>query len=157
MSKAHSPVREALPSTALDTFLAISRSYFTCAERITAVNLATARQTLTDCARASDIALGTADARSEPTAPLTHTVERSFEYTRTVYEIIADTQEQVSQMMTRELSDLQDRLANPDSWRTAFGIFTTGTSWPFAALPSRSEPGAEPPATEAAPATRKAA
>lgn len=152
MSKTHSPVREAPISTTLDTFLAISRSYFACAERVTAVNFATVRQALADCSGAGYAMLHATDAQPEKAVPLTHAVDRTFDYTRAVYEIIADTQEQVGQLMTREISDFQDRLANPDSWRTAFGMFTSGTTWPLSALSARaprSETSAEPPASDA--------
>lgn len=129
----HATVRTTA-ATPLDTFLAISRIYFSCAERLSAHNSATARQVIEDCARGSKMALDTAagqlPAENTP-ATTAQLIDKTLAYSRNAYEIFAHAHEQVTDTMIREFSDLQTRISNPESWRTAFGMFTSGTGWPL--------------------------
>lgn len=131
MSQARSHGRDASFNTVLDTFLAISRSYLACAERVTAINSSTARRFVADCARVSDQSMG--DTPPIQTNSLTDALERSLDYSRSVHAALAETHGQVSKMMMREFADLQRRLANPESWQTPFGLTALDSAWPLAA------------------------
>lgn len=131
MSQTHRHGRDASFDTVLDTFLAISRSYLTCAERVTAINATAARRFVADCARAGD--QWTSDSPPTQIAPLTDAFERSLDYSRSVQTALTETHGQVSQMMMREFTALQRRIANPELWRTPFGLSVFESAWPMTA------------------------
>lgn len=165
-NKAHTSVH--VTQSPLDAFLAVSRTYLACAEQLTVLNTTTAHQLLEDCAcatrQALDVASGAAADDTSP--PLTHMIDKTLAYTTTVQEIVSRTQHEVSEMMIREFSEFQERLANPDTWSTAFGLFTMGRGLPLptrrpaeSPSPTRSEMprGAATPTAHATSPTRKAA
>lgn len=154
MSQSRRHGRDTSVDTVLDTFLAISRSYLACAEQVTAINSKAARRFVADCARAGDQWAG--DTPPARTAQLTSALESALDYSRSIHAVLADTHGQVSQMVMREFAELQRQLANPEHWRTPFGLSILESAWPSTAA-SAPPAAADTTHTDARPSARKAA
>lgn len=116
--------------TAVDTFQAMASIYLTSAERLSALNISAAREAVEDQTTTLTRALmgirspGEAnDIQSTLAQPM---IEKALAYSRNTYEILAETQSQLSKLVMSQVSGLSGRLPLPIDWSAAFDMFRTG-------------------------------
>jgi len=98
----------------VDSLLSLANTALASAERIAALNLNTARSVLEDSVSGAKAILGAKDAQEALTiqASLTQpNVEKAAAYSRSVYEISAQTQEELSKMVEAQFGDFQKTVA----------------------------------------------
>ncbi len=94
----------------VDSLLAVANTALASAERIAALNLNTARSVLEDGVSGAKALLGAKDVQEALAiqAALTQpNVEKAVAYSRSVYEISAQTQEELSKMVEAQFGDFQ--------------------------------------------------
>ena len=100
---------------AVDSMLSLANTALASAERIAALNLNTARSVLEDSVSGAKAIMGAKDAQEAITiqASLAQpNVEKAVAYSRSVYEISAQTQEEVTKMLEAQFGDFQKQIAN---------------------------------------------
>jgi phasin family protein len=99
---------------AVDSLLTLANTALASAERIAALNLNTARSILEDGVANTKALLGAKDVQEAISiqASLTQpNVEKAVAYSRSVYEISAQTQEELSKLVESQYSDFQKQVA----------------------------------------------
>ena len=99
---------------AVDSLLAVANTALASAERIAALNLNTARATLEDSVTSAKAVLGAKDAQEAASiqASLAQpAVEKAVAYSRSVYEITSQTQEELAKMVQAQFGDFQKSVA----------------------------------------------
>ncbi len=100
---------------AVDSMLSLANTALASAERIAALNLNTARSVLEDSVSGTKAILGAKDAQ-EAIAIQTNlaqpNVEKAVAYSRSVYEISAQTQEEMTKMLEAQFGDFQKQIAD---------------------------------------------
>ena len=98
----------------VETLLALANTAFASAERIAALNLNTARAVLEDTVASAKALMGAKDvqeAMSIQASLAQPNVEKAVAYSRSVYEISAQTQEELSKMIEAQFGDFQKTVA----------------------------------------------
>lgn len=100
----------------------IAGIWLTSAERLSALNINTAREVIEDQTAMARAALGLRTAETEPemrsAQPL---LDKALAYSRNMYEIMSETQAQLSRVTVSQLSGT--RLPMPVDWNAAFDLF----------------------------------
>jgi phasin family protein len=99
----------------VDSLLSLANTALASAERIAALNLNTARSVLEDSVSNAKALMGAKDAQEAMAiqASLTQpNVEKAAAYSRSVYEISAQTQEELSKMVEAQFGDFQKTVAD---------------------------------------------
>jgi phasin family protein len=99
---------------AVDSLLSVANTALASAERIATLNLETARSVLEDSVSNTKALLGAKDVKEAITiqASLTQpSVEKAVAYGKSVYEISAQTQEQLAKMVEAQFGDFQKSVA----------------------------------------------
>ena len=99
---------------AVDSMLSLANTALASAERIAALNLNTARSVLEDSVSGAKAVMGAKDAQEAITiqASLAQpNVEKAVAYSRSVYEISAQTQEELTKMLEAQFGDFQKQIA----------------------------------------------
>ena len=99
----------------VETLLALANTAFASAERIAALNLNTARAVLEDTVASAKALMGAKDvqdALSIQASLAQPNVEKAVAYSRSVYEISAQTQEELSKMIEAQFGDFQKTVAS---------------------------------------------
>lgn len=100
---------------AVDSMLSLANTALASAERIAALNLNTARSVLEDSVANTKAILGAKDAQealSLQASLAQPNVEKAVAYTRSVYEISAQTKEELSKMVEAQFADFQKQVAS---------------------------------------------
>ena len=100
---------------AVDSMLSLANTALASAERIAALNLNTARSILEDSVSGTKAILGAKDPQEAMTiqASLAQpNVEKAVAYSRSIYEISAQTQEEVTKMLESQFGDFQKQMAS---------------------------------------------
>ena len=100
---------------AVDSMLSLANTALASAERIAALNLNTARSVLEDSVSGAKAIMGAKDAQEALTiqASLAQpNVEKAVAYSRSVYEISAQTQEEITKMLEAQFGDFQKQIAS---------------------------------------------
>jgi len=117
----------AIDTDAIDTFLDISKAYLSGAERLTVLNLSTARQALEDSVRAGEtlLAMGQGEqAAGTPAALGPQLMEKTLAYARACSDILARTQDEITELWSRHLAERPSLFATPPAWLTPPALFT---------------------------------
>jgi len=115
----------AMPA-AVDTFQALANIYLTSAERMLALNLSTLREAVEDSAtamsRLPDMKAGFGSNKQQATfvPPM---LEKTMAYSRSAYEILAATQQEVTQMLTSQMTGSGSGFKIPTDWNAPFELF----------------------------------
>ena len=100
--------------TNIETLLTLANTAFASAERLAALNLNTARSLLEDSVSGAKAMMGAKDvqeAMSIQASLAQPNVEKAVAYSRSVYEISAQTQEELSKMVEVQFGDFQKTVA----------------------------------------------
>ncbi len=100
---------------AVDSLLAVANTALASAERIATLNLETARSVLEDSVSNAKALMGAKDvqeAMSIQASLAQPGVEKAVAYSRSVYEISAQTQEELSKMVEAQFGEFQQTVAN---------------------------------------------
>jgi len=100
---------------AIDSLLSLANTALASAERIATLNLNTARSVLEDSVSGAKAVMSAKDAQEAMTiqASLAQpNVEKAVAYSRSVYEISAQTQEEVTKMLESQFNDFQKQIAS---------------------------------------------
>lgn len=100
--------------TTVDSLLSLANTALASAERIAALNLNTARSVLEDSVSGTKALLGAKDVQEALSiqASLTQpSVEKAVAYSRSVYEISAQSQEELSRLIEAQFGDFQKTVA----------------------------------------------
>lgn len=151
-----------LLTTPLDNALAITRLCLSSAEQWTALNLTTARQALEDWGVATQAALAVSRgeqpdaAASELARQIT---EKALAYGRTSSELFARTQQDLTDLLSRQLAAGKPLFAIPEGWRSPFELFAESMEQmtALASQHSGASRGKSHPAGDAVSHARKAA
>ena len=104
----------------IDAFLAVSKAYLQCSERLLALNIATLQTTLNDSASATS-ALFNANSIAEfqqiKLARNKALFDQALAYSRSVQEIAHETQTRFSHVISHSLSTVSNCTAVADSWQ----------------------------------------
>ena len=98
----------------VDSLLSVANTALASAERIAALNLNTARAALEDTVSGVKTVMGAKDpkeALAAQTALAQPAVEKAVAYSRSVYEITAQTQQDLAKMVEAQFSDFQKSMA----------------------------------------------
>ena len=98
----------------VDSLLAVANTALASAERIAALNLNTARSSLEDTASNVQAVLGAKDpqaALAAQAALAQPAVEKAVAYSRSVYEITSETQQELAKMVEAQFGDFQKNVA----------------------------------------------
>lgn len=98
---------------AVDSMLSLANTALASAERIAALNLNTARSILEDSVSSAKAVFGAKDAKealSIQASLAQPNVEKAVAYSRSVYEITAQTQEELSKMVESQFADFQKQV-----------------------------------------------
>lgn len=154
----------AIDTNVIDAFMNITKAYLAGAERLTALNLNTARQAVEDSARAGEtiLAMGQGELAADSPATLGRQLEKALAYTRTCSDILAQTQDEMIESWLRYLAEQPRLFATPPGWMSPTALLTQmleqmgslAATKPAATVHARGH--AAPPAVAAA-ATKKAA
>lgn len=113
-------------SAALDSFLAMSRLSLEGAERLSELNSAALRDAFTDSAAVArgfaEMTL-TSDMQQIQSTLVAPMMNRALAYGRSVQELGAQTQQEVSRQMQSQLSVLSEKTALSDSWQGVLARF----------------------------------
>ena len=95
---------------AVDSMLSVANAALAAAERIGALNMSVARSSLEDSAAAVKTVINAKDpqaAAAAQQAMVQPAVDKAVAYSRTLYEIAAETQEEVAKLFEAQLADFQ--------------------------------------------------
>jgi phasin family protein len=98
----------------VDSLLAVANTALATAERIAALNLGTARSALEDSASATKAVLGVKspnEAAALQTSMVQPAVEKAVSYSRSLYEISSESQQQIAKMIEAQFADFQKQIA----------------------------------------------
>ncbi|MCB4358615.1 phasin family protein [Quatrionicoccus australiensis] len=98
----------------VDSLLSVANTALASAERIAALNLNTARASLEDTVSGVKAVMGAKDpkeALAAQTALAQPAVEKAVAYTRSVYEITSQTQQELAKMVEAQFGDFQKSVA----------------------------------------------
>ncbi len=98
----------------VDSLLAVANTALATAERIAALNLGTARTALEDSASATKAVLDVKnpnEAAALQTSVLQPAVEKAVSYSRSLYEISSESQQQIAKMFEAQFADFQKQIA----------------------------------------------
>jgi phasin family protein len=98
----------------VDSLLSVANTALASAERIAALNLNTARSSLEDTVSGVQAVLGAKDpqaALAAQTALTQPAVEKAVAYSRSVYEITSQTQQELAKMVEAQFGDFQKNVA----------------------------------------------
>ncbi|MDP3539796.1 MAG: phasin family protein [Azonexus sp.] len=99
----------------VDSLLSVANTALASAERIAALNLNAARSALEDAASGAKSVLAAKDpqaAIAAQTSLAKPAVEKAVAYSRSVYEITAQTQQELAKMVEAQFGDFQKSMAN---------------------------------------------
>jgi len=99
---------------AVDSLLSVANTALASAERIASLNLETARSVLEDSVSNAKALMGAKDpqeAMSIQASLAQPTVEKAVAYSKSVYEISTETQEQLAKMVEAQFGDFQKNVA----------------------------------------------
>ncbi len=99
---------------AVDSLLSLANTALASAERIAALNLNTARSVLEDSVSGAKAIMAAKDPQEAMTIQaslLQPNVEKAVAYSRSIYEISAQTQEEVTKMLEAQFGDFQKQIA----------------------------------------------
>jgi phasin family protein len=100
---------------AVDSLLSVANTALASAERIASLNLETARSVLEDSVSGAKALLGAKDpqeALSIQASLAQPSVEKAVAYSKSVYEISTETQEQLAKMVEAQFGDFQKNVAS---------------------------------------------
>jgi len=100
---------------AVDSLLSVANTALASAERIATLNLETARSVLEDSVSGAKALMGAKDpkeALSIQASLAQPTVEKAVAYSKSVYEISTETQEELAKMVEAQFGDFQKTVAN---------------------------------------------
>jgi phasin family protein len=100
---------------AVDSLLSVANTALASAERIATLNLETARSVLEDSVSSAKALMGAKDpkeALSIQASLAQPTVEKAVAYSKSVYEISTETQEELAKMVEAQFGDFQKTVAN---------------------------------------------
>ena len=100
---------------AVDSLLSVANTALASAERIASLNLETARSVLEDSVSNAKALMGAKDpqeALSIQASLAQPSVEKAVAYSKSVYEISAETQEQLTKMVEAQFGDFQKNVAS---------------------------------------------
>lgn len=95
----------------VDSLLAVANTALASAERIAELNLSTVRSAVEDSAASAKAVIGARDAQEAMAIQIQlaqPAIERAVAYSRSVYEITAQTQAELSQLLQEQFSDFQN-------------------------------------------------
>lgn len=98
----------------VDSLLAVANTALATAERIAALNLGAARAALEDSASATKAVLAVKtpdDAAALQSSVLQPAVEKAVSYSRSLYEISSESQQQLAKMLETQFADFQKQVA----------------------------------------------
>lgn len=98
----------------VDSLLAVANTALATAERIAALNLGTARSALEDSAAATKAVLGVKnpnDAAALQSSVVQPAMEKAVSYSRSLYEISSESQQQLAKMIEAQFTDFQKQIA----------------------------------------------
>jgi len=98
----------------VDSLLSVANTALASAERIAALNLNTARSILEDSVSGAKAVLGAKDAKEALTVQASlaqPAVEKAVAYSRSVYEISSQTQQELAKMVEAQFGDFQKTVA----------------------------------------------
>jgi phasin family protein len=99
----------------VDSLLAVANTALATAERIAALNLGTARAALEDSASATKAVMGVkspSDAAALQSSVVQPAVEKAVSYSRSLYEISAESQQQIARMFETQFADFQKQISD---------------------------------------------
>ena len=99
---------------AVDSLLAVANTALATAERIAALNLGAARTALEDSATATRAVLGAKnpnEAAALQSSLVQPAVEKAVSYSRSLYEISSESQQQLAKMLEAQFADFQKQVA----------------------------------------------
>lgn len=99
---------------AVDSLLAVANTALATAERIAALNLGAARTALEDSAAATKAVLAVKnpnEAAALQSSMVQPAVEKAVSYSRSLYEISSDSQQQLAKMLEAQFADFQKQVA----------------------------------------------
>ena len=117
-------------TVAVDSFLTMSKVYLASIERLSALNLNAARESIEDCAAATKSL-----AETKPGSDFTNLLlsvigqplwEKAFTHSRRTYEIIAKTQEEMSKVIAGQLAQPNLASAGLPGWNAMSDMYTKG-------------------------------
>ena len=100
---------------AVDSLLAVANTALASAERIAALNLGAARTALEDTSSAAQAVLAVKnpkDAVALQTSTLKPAVEKAVDYSRSLYEISSESQQQLAKMLEAQFADFQKQVSS---------------------------------------------
>lgn len=99
---------------AVDSLLAVANTALATAERVAALNLGAARSALEDSASATKAVLSAKDpqeAVAVQSSLVKPAVEKAVDYSRSLYEISSESQQQLAKMLESQFADFQKQVA----------------------------------------------
>ncbi len=99
----------------VDSLLAVANTALASAERIAALNLNTARAALEDTVSGVQSVMGAKDAQAALAAQTSlaqPAVEKAVAYSRSIYEITSETQQELAKMVEAQFGDFQKSMAS---------------------------------------------
>ncbi len=116
-------------TVAVEAFLTLSKVYLTSIERLAALHLTTAREAIESCAEATTT-LAEAKAAKDLNGFLSllgqPAWERALTYSRSTYEIIAKTQEEMSKVIAGQFARPHQATSGLAGWNAMSDMFTKG-------------------------------
>lgn len=112
----------------VDAFHDIARICLTSVERLSALNISAARDAIEDQTAMARALLGirtpgeAEGVRRDVAQPM---IDKALAYSRSAYEILAETQSQLSKLTVSQFSGTGMRLPMPVDWSAAFELFRT--------------------------------
>ena len=125
MSKA-SPEQNHAANINVDAFLALSNVGFSSLERLAALNLNATRAALEDSLAASSATLQSKDLKSLPSMESitsSDAAKNAAAYLKSVQEVVAETQKEVTNLMNTYLSSQSVASSAPADWTKGFDMF----------------------------------
>lgn len=149
--------------TAADTFQSLARIYLTSAERLSALNLTAAREAVEDQTAVVRSMMGTRNpedinaVQNSFTQPM---INKALAYSRGAYEILAETQLDLSKLMVSQMSKAGGQMALPTlpipNWTAAIDMFRAGARQ-FTDMAAQNANNAAETASSASAAMKKSA
>jgi phasin family protein len=99
---------------AVDSLIAVANTALATAERIAALNLGAARGVLEDSASAAEAVLAVknpSEVAALQSSMVKPAVEKAVDYSRSLYEISSESQQQLAKMMETQFADFQKQMA----------------------------------------------
>ena len=113
----------------LEAFHGLAEIYLSSAERLTALNLASTREMLDDSVAASMQRPPKGDNSGfnfPQIAFVQPSLEKAIAYTRSAYEILLESQQEIIQSLSSQLTSMNTNFKAPAAWSAPFEMFTKG-------------------------------